>query len=171
MQHYLNQHELLKLNITDAKGSYDDSQLISKIFRGLPFRYNNFVDQYHLLNEDHDVKIRDITTKLLTYESKLLERDEEKRTNKADKDKKGSKGDDKGNDKSKKTCTYKTFLTSHSRKLTQRRSMPSCTPLQKGNHPLQPPLLSSPPLPISRRTRLIDLYIYCLFPSDPRLNV
>ena len=92
MQHYLNQHELLKLDITDAKRSYDDSQLICKIFRGLPFRYNNFVDQYHLLNKDYDVKLRDITTKLPIYKSKLLERDEEKRTNKADKDKKGTIG-------------------------------------------------------------------------------
>ena len=90
IQHYLNQHELLELDITDAEGSYDDSQLISKIFRGLPFQYNIFVDQYHLLNKDHDVKLRDMTTKLLTYKSKLLERDEEKRTNKADKDKEGS---------------------------------------------------------------------------------
>ena len=36
-------------------------------------------------------------------------RDVEKRANKADKDKQGSKGDDKGNDKSKKTCTYQPY--------------------------------------------------------------
>ena len=31
MQEYLNKHELLKLDIVDAKGTFDDAQLISKI--------------------------------------------------------------------------------------------------------------------------------------------
>ena len=118
MQDYLNQHEILKLDIVEAKGVYDDSQLISKIFRGLSFKYNNFVDQYHLMNEDENVKLKDITTKLLTYESKLLEREAEARAyknsrdnknnkdNKDDKDSKDSKGTGYDPDYKKKKCDY-----------------------------------------------------------------
>lgn len=108
MQDYLNQHELLKLDILEANGSYDDTQLISKIFRGLSWRYNNFVDQYHLLNENDDIKLKDITTKLLTYESKLLERNEDKRNNARDKKAKEDKKDSKeeGKSKEKKKCSY-----------------------------------------------------------------
>lgn len=98
MQEYLNQHELLKLDILDAKGTYDDAQLVSKILRGLSPRYNNFVDQYHLLNDD----VKEMTTKLLTYESKFIERDAEKKAINSERvsDKGNSKGDDKV------TCTY-----------------------------------------------------------------
>ena len=48
MQEYLNQHEPLKLDIIDAKGTFDDAQLVSKSLPGLPYKYNNFVDQFHL---------------------------------------------------------------------------------------------------------------------------
>ena len=44
-----------------------------------------------------------MTTKLLTYESKLLERDEEKKANKTEKP--SSKGDKSGGNKT--VCTYK----------------------------------------------------------------
>lgn len=77
MQEYLNNHELLKLDIVEAKGTFDDAQLVSKMLRGLTPRYNNFVDQHHLLNQDISDNVKEITTKLLTYESKLLERDVE----------------------------------------------------------------------------------------------
>ena len=101
MQEYLNQHELLKLDIIDAKGTYDDAQLVSKILRGLTPKYNNFVDQYHLLNDDVNNNVKEMTTKLLTYESKLIERDVEKKAAKSDK----PKGDDRRDDRP--TCTYK----------------------------------------------------------------
>ena len=62
MQEYLNQHELLKLDIIDAKGTFDNGQLVSKILRGLYTRYNNFVDQFHLLNDDLNDNVKEITT-------------------------------------------------------------------------------------------------------------
>ena len=77
---------------------------MSKILRGLTSRYNTFVDQYHLLNDDAvTTNVKDITTKLLTYESKLLERDAEKRTGKNTSENKDQKGDDRP----KKKYAYK----------------------------------------------------------------
>ena len=84
MQEYLNKHELIRLDIINSKGTFDDAQLVSKILRGLTPRYNNFVDQYHLLNNDVNEDVKEMTTKLLTYESKLVERDAEKKASKSD---------------------------------------------------------------------------------------
>ena len=127
MQEYLNQHEMLRLDITQCKGTYDDTQMVSKILRGLTFRYNTFVDQYYYLqdaNDKGDISVRDITSRLLTFESKLQERAEQKAAANKDKDKdnkgkskgkgdKGEKGDKGDKDqspkdgkKSRPKCTY-----------------------------------------------------------------
>ena len=51
---------------------------MSKVFRGLSPRYNTFVDQFHLLDDDGVItNVREITIKLLTYESKPSEREAE----------------------------------------------------------------------------------------------
>ena len=47
MQEYPNKHEVLKLDIVNAKGRVDDAQLVSKLLRGLTPRYNNNFDRYH----------------------------------------------------------------------------------------------------------------------------
>lgn len=73
IKNFLILHERFKLDIVDAKGTYNNIQLISKIFSGLSSKYNNSVDQQWLLTDDVEVKLKDITAKLLTYESKLLE--------------------------------------------------------------------------------------------------
>ena len=124
MQEYLNQHEMLKLDITQCKGAYDDTQMVSKILRGLTFRYNTFVDQYYYLQDAKDtadISVRDITSRLLTFESKLQERAEQKAAANKEKDKdnkakgrnKGDKGDKGDKDqspkdgkKSRPKCTY-----------------------------------------------------------------
>ena len=91
-----------------SKGTFNDTQLVSKIFCGLTPRYNNFVDQYHLLNEDVDDNVKAMTNKLLTYESKLLEWDAEKNTFR--RENASSKGESEGGSKiggHSVVCAYK----------------------------------------------------------------
>ena len=60
------------------------------------------------MNEDINDSVKEMTTKLLTYESKLLERDADKRATKTKKA--SSNGGSKGGNKSggdKIVCTYK----------------------------------------------------------------
>ena len=77
VQEYLNQHEMCRLDIKDVGGEYTDSQMMSKLIRGLSNDYNPFVDQYHLL---HDIDglappdLKGLASRLLTFESKLRER-------------------------------------------------------------------------------------------------
>ena len=79
MQKYFNQYEFLKLDIIDVKKTYDDFQFIFKILRDFISQYNNFVNQYYFLNENEFINVKNIITKFLTYESKLLKRDVEKK--------------------------------------------------------------------------------------------
>ena len=77
VQEYLNQHEMSRLDIKDAGGDYTDAQLMSKLIRGLTQHYNAFVDQYHLLHDIDGLKAPDLkglASRLLTFESKLRER-------------------------------------------------------------------------------------------------
>ncbi|KAI9744531.1 MAG: hypothetical protein M1818_002060 [Claussenomyces sp. TS43310] len=74
LQQYLNEHEGYKLDIKAAGGEYSDVQMIFKIIRGLPTRYHPFIDQYYLLQDTNGLAtptLKDLTTRLLTFKSKL----------------------------------------------------------------------------------------------------
>jgi len=108
MQDYLYQITMIKLDITDAKGTFDDQQLQAKICRGLTWRYNTFVDNFYLLQDEETApNLKGLTTKLLTYESKLSERDEQKQSQKPDNKYKDKVADGEDNPKkSRPKCTY-----------------------------------------------------------------
>lgn len=76
IQDYINKLEGIRLDIEESGGSMDDPQLISKLIRGLSSQYAPFVDQYYFLQGTIGFtknSIHDITSRLLTYESKHVE--------------------------------------------------------------------------------------------------
>lgn len=78
---YLNAIQCFKLDIKDAGGEFDDDAIVSKIIRGLPTRYDTFVDQhYQLVDTDglDDGGLRGITARLLTFEGRLKQRKDQK---------------------------------------------------------------------------------------------
>ena len=96
-QDYLNQHEMCRMDIEDVGGVYTDAQMVSKIMRGLSPQWNFFTDQYHFLQDTNGLEnpdLKALTSRLLTFESKLNERNSNKTANNLNK-----KGDDskKGN--------------------------------------------------------------------------
>ena len=74
-QEYINEIENTRQDIVDARGSCDDTMVISKMIRGLSAQYNAFVDHYHFFREDPaNCDLAQMTTRLLTYESDLRQR-------------------------------------------------------------------------------------------------
>lgn len=73
VQEYLNQLESYRMDIMDAGGNLDEPQITSKIIRGLSSKFSPFVDQCYFLQGTSafaDGSIYDITSRLLTFESK-----------------------------------------------------------------------------------------------------
>ncbi|KFX96088.1 hypothetical protein V490_03519 [Pseudogymnoascus sp. VKM F-3557] len=107
MQEYLNNHEMCKLDIADAGGEYSEQQLMSKIIRGLSSQYNSFVDQYYFLQDTEGLEnpgLRELTSRLLTFESKLRERTTGAQANAVSGNQSENKADD-GNKKKRDRCT------------------------------------------------------------------
>jgi len=86
IQEYLNKHEMYRMDVEESGGSYPDDQLLSKIIRGLTHDYAPFVDQYYFLYDTavfgkDQVDLKAITGRLLTFESKLREKNNNKNVN------------------------------------------------------------------------------------------
>ena len=76
-QDYLNRLELVRFEIRDANGRYDDAQLISKIHGDLPSEYDELIAKYYVRSEN--LNLRKFSSELLAFES-TLEQSAEKRT-------------------------------------------------------------------------------------------
>jgi hypothetical protein len=78
MQDFLNQLEMHRQDIRDAGGeAYSDRQMIPKILSALPDTYRPFIDQHDYLADlpgTPTLTLDGVTTRLLTFESKLAER-------------------------------------------------------------------------------------------------
>jgi gag-polypeptide of LTR copia-type len=83
---YLNQHEVYKADIEEVGSTYDDRQMITKIIRGLPGKYNFCID---LFNESSKRTLPELRSRLIIYESKLHDRMSQK-ANAPDKKGRGS---------------------------------------------------------------------------------
>ncbi len=109
MTDYFNRAQTFRQDIIDLGSPYTENQLKSKILRGLTTQYDNFVDHFHLVQDDPTVASASLKTTLsmlLAHESKLKERNSkpssgEKRSS--------NRNNDKDGDKTKKPrpkCTY-----------------------------------------------------------------
>lgn len=78
VQEYLNEIEKSRQDIIDAGGHCDEAMVTSKIIRGLTASFHPFVDQYHFLRDldtaGNAFDLGKLTTRLLTFESDLQQR-------------------------------------------------------------------------------------------------
>lgn len=111
---YLNAHQSTKLDIHEAGGQYTDDQLISKIIRGLPERYDTIIDQYYFsqdIDTIKDLELKDLTSRLLWFEAKIQHRAQKNPRSRKDEPRKAgdkSKGGktEWGKQKRNEKCTY-----------------------------------------------------------------
>ena len=103
IQAYINQHLLIQQEISDAGGTYNDNQLRAKLVRGLTPRYNTFVDMLDINEDDKNISIRELTGRLLTFESKIRARDQSKQGKPATNSNDDKLKDDK---KQRSKCSY-----------------------------------------------------------------
>ena len=82
MQSYINEVEIARLDIEQAGGTCTDDTVVSKLIRGLNGDYDAFVDQYHFFRDTSDAKydLPTMTHRLLTFESDLIQRKQNRRT-------------------------------------------------------------------------------------------
>jgi len=76
VQEYVNAIEAARADIIDAGGYCDNKMTINKIIRGLSGPYNEFVTQFHMLQEidPNSGDLDHVITQLLTFESTLNSR-------------------------------------------------------------------------------------------------
>ena len=81
MTDFINRLELYRLDIKDLDNEYSVDKLISRILRGLPQQYDNFIDSYHIHQEDpnrtapitneaKEAELKNLHTRLLAQESR-----------------------------------------------------------------------------------------------------
>lgn len=112
VQHFINELEGLRLDIEQSGGTYSNEQMIAKILRSLTSDYDDFLNQYYFLQDVPGVstfKLKDVTARLLTHESKLQEKAKKgKQVNAARKEAdKGGNTQSQSGDKQRPKCTYK----------------------------------------------------------------
>jgi hypothetical protein len=109
VQECLNHHEVGNLDIEEAGGTYTDKHMISDIVRGLPSRYNTFIDQYYFLQDTEGLAnptLKDSPSRLLTFKLKLEEHSKQKSPAAPDEDKESEGEKDNGKRKKRVQCTF-----------------------------------------------------------------
>lgn len=110
---YLNALQELKLDMTEAGGTLTDEEMVSKILRGLPARYDPFVDSHYQLVDTpglDDGGLKGLTARLITFEARLQQRQSQKSSTGNNNNKTKDTGDDKeqegGGRRRRVKCSY-----------------------------------------------------------------